>query len=288
MEVMREAKATASFTYETPAIYQFWKEGVGRSMCPRKGKCKLCQESEVEISRSCFLRHMQIFHLPEETCEVCGTEIPAATFRRHWETCDGTERPREETMEARQHALARTMFWMELPSELNRVCVEEGRDHSRKGRCVLCPGLEHQVITFGNFSRHVQIFHLPSEACSKCGILLRPLKVRPHEVQCQGTVLSVPSVVKSSAAPVSTALSMPSVVKSSAAPVSTALSVPSVFKSIAAPVYTALSVPSTVGDHEDDREPETDLSVGDDRDGGGAEHGGGRGPGGEKVVTSRV
>ena len=32
---------------------------------------------------------MVINHLPEESCDICGAEIPARRFRHHWEFCDG-------------------------------------------------------------------------------------------------------------------------------------------------------------------------------------------------------
>merc|ERR1719228_147072 len=36
-----------------------------------------------------FERHMVNYHLSEESCDICGAEIPARGFRQHWEYCDG-------------------------------------------------------------------------------------------------------------------------------------------------------------------------------------------------------
>jgi len=101
-EVMREAKSEACFTYETKAVYNFWKE----IQCEekklkqkdkklkhkdKKGHCSLCN---IKIGYRSFQVHMINCHLPEESCEICGREFPAKIFRQHWEECEG-DRNRE-------------------------------------------------------------------------------------------------------------------------------------------------------------------------------------------------
>ena len=51
----------------------------------RRGECCLCNQV---ITYNCFKEHMVITHLPEESCHICGREIPAREFRHHWEYCD--------------------------------------------------------------------------------------------------------------------------------------------------------------------------------------------------------
>ena len=89
MEVIREAKSEGSFTYMTPAIYHYWKvlggEEERKKLRSRRGECCLCNQV---ITYDCFKEHMVITHLPEESCDICGREIPAREFREHWEYCD--------------------------------------------------------------------------------------------------------------------------------------------------------------------------------------------------------
>ena len=192
---MRKAKAEISFTYENPAINNYWievknKQGVKKKLKDRKGRCSLCPASNgvsVVMRFTSFQRHMQIVHLPEEACEICGREIPAKSFNEHWEHCELDTTIEMEVGDIfRDSSLSlKQRFWVEVPSEYNRIREQEGRLHSKTGRCQLCPK-QSKLISSGNINRHIKTFHLPSESCKECGLLVQPLHRRKHQAECLG------------------------------------------------------------------------------------------------------
>ena len=173
-EELREARTQQSFTLRNPALFHHWedldKQGEIKS---RRGRCKICSSAEVEVRRHCFPSHMATYHLPDEVCDVCGGEYRPAAIKRHWEACDGTEGKKG----GRKGDLYR--FWVDV--------VGKG---GRKGRCVLCPGLKHRLISYSNFVRHMQI-HLPPENCKVCDISVRPKDFGQHRRKCQNTNLGM-------------------------------------------------------------------------------------------------
>ena len=169
-----KAKAEHVFTFKTPAIFHHWeelgKQGVTRS---RRGRCKLCTGGQVNIPRYSFPTHMATHHLPEETCDICGEECRPAAFKKHWEQCDGTEGVVRGGRKGDLH-----LFWEEV----------EGEGRCRKGRCLLCTGLGPRLLSYSNFTRHMQI-HLPAEQCKVCGSSVRPHAFRKHQRECKATDL---------------------------------------------------------------------------------------------------
>ena len=82
-ELEREAKAASSFTYQTPAIFSYWKESQDEYQRSfprrRKGTCSLCEdygEETVTVLRERFLTHMINFHLPDERHRISSTYWP--------------------------------------------------------------------------------------------------------------------------------------------------------------------------------------------------------------------
>ena len=186
MEVIKEAQAETCFTYETKAVYNFWNEvdhGIDRrlkSVSRRKGKCSLCPpDTQVEITRYNFTNHMLIFHLPDETCEICGKDVPAEVFRHHWEICDA-----DETKAALREKMLQ--FWVEVLSDKNRVKRLEGRLYMKRGRCLLCPGHPNILIPLEKFHLHMETWHLPAEPCTECGHHVLPRNRNKHLKECSG------------------------------------------------------------------------------------------------------
>ena len=115
-----------------------------------------------------------IFHLPDETCDICGREIAVKIFRQHWEVCDGDVT--KETI----HTQKILQFWVEVLSDKDRVRAMKGLNYTRKGRCVLCPGFPNTMIPYLNFHLHMESYHLPAEPCTKCHLLVRPRDRKKH------------------------------------------------------------------------------------------------------------
>ena len=121
----REAKSETSFTDQTSAVSYFWIESEDQlgAKVNRRGKCRLCQDHDMdsgEMTYNQFLKHMQSVHLPEETCQICGGEIPAVESYPHWEFCDGDITDKE--VEGNGEVVVRDAF--DIKKDLYKYSVE--------------------------------------------------------------------------------------------------------------------------------------------------------------------
>ena len=195
LDLKREAKSKTSFTDQTSALSHFWIENEDQlgAKLNRRGKCRLCQDHDInsgEITYKQFLKHMTSVHLPEETCEICGQEIQAVEYNRHWEFCDGDINDKEVKGNREVvlgEAVANETF--DIKEDLHKYCVEipslsrnVSDKQTRKVRCILC----YQIISFHNFPRHLKRFHFEPESCVKCKFMVRSGELKNHQLECPG------------------------------------------------------------------------------------------------------
>ena len=101
-----------------------------------------------------FRGHMLV-HLPDVSCEICGEEVPAESFTKHWNHCGlETEREIVEDLSEKKEDLTRhsdscpmKIYWEETPSESSNILGIGGGHRTRRGRCLLCEKIIHSATT---------------------------------------------------------------------------------------------------------------------------------------------